>query len=99
MIIVAVKYMVNKGLRNEVLEMAQEAVAETRKESGNIEYSVYPSLENEQEIFVFEVWESMEHLQAHIKSPHMVKFSENRKTYVVEGSYKLSLYKGEPISL
>jgi len=65
MIVVAVKYMVNEGFRNEVLEMAKEAVSETRKEKGNIEYTVYPSLENEQEIFVFEVWESMEHLQAH----------------------------------
>ncbi|HBH12989.1 MAG TPA: hypothetical protein DDX29_07730 [Clostridiales bacterium] len=50
-------------------------------------------------MFVFEVWESMEHLQAHIKSAHMVKFSESRKPFVVEGSYKLSLYKSEPISL
>lgn len=99
MIIVAVKYMVNKGLRDQVLEMAKEAVTETRKEQGNIEYTVYPSLENDQEIFVFEVWDSMEHLQAHIKSPHMVKFSESRKPFVVEGSYKLSLYKGEPVSL
>jgi quinol monooxygenase YgiN len=99
MIIVAVKYMVNKGIRNEVLEMAKEAVVETRKEQGNIEYTVYPSLENDQEIFVFEVWDSMEHLQAHIKTPHMVKFAEKRKPLVVEGSYKLSLYKGEPVSL
>ncbi|HAE43112.1 MAG TPA: antibiotic biosynthesis monooxygenase [Clostridiales bacterium] len=99
MIVVAVKYMVNEGFRNEVLEMAKEAVSETRKEKGNIEYTVYPSLENEQEIFVFEVWESMEHLQAHIKSPHMVKFAEARKPFVVEGSYKLSLYKSEPMSL
>ncbi len=99
MIVVAVKYKVNEGLRDKVLEMAEEAVTETRKEHGNIEYTVYPSLENDQEIFVFEIWESMEHLQTHIKTPHMVKFAENRKPLVVEGSYKLSLYKSEPMSL
>ena len=97
-IIVAVKYSVKPGTRDEVLKFAAVNERETRKEKGCVTYSVYPSLENDQEIFVFETWETQEDLTAHTKTPHFLEFSEKRKPLLVEGSYDVKKYKAELIT-
>ena len=94
-IVVAVKYSVKPGMRDEVMKLAAINVRETRKEKGNIAYSVYPSVENDQEIFVFETWETYEDIKAHSQAPHFLEFSEKRKSMVVEGSYDLKMYTAE----
>ena len=99
MIIVSVKYKALPGKRVEILEFAKEAVRLTRQEKGNQEYTVYPSLEDENAIFVYEEWESLDDLKAHIQAPHMTQFASQRKPLVLEGSYQLNLYEGHAISL
>jgi len=99
MITVAVKYLVKPGFRDQVMALAKEAVTATRKEEGNIEYSVYASPENDQMIFVYEEWESKEALQAHVKTPHMKVFAESRKDMVLPDSYQLHVYESKPMKL
>ena len=54
-IVVSVKYVLKPGKRSELLSFVMDNVVNTRKERGNIAYSHYPSLEDEQEMFVFEM--------------------------------------------
>ena len=94
-IICAVKHTVKPGMRDEVMKLAAINVRETRKEKGNIEYSSYPSVENDQDMFVFETWETLEDLKAHSQAPHYLTFSEKRKPMLVEGSFKVKRYTAE----
>ena len=97
-IVVAVKYTVKPGTRDEVLKLAAINIRETRKEKGCIEYTAYPSTENDQDMFVFEVWETPEALKAHTQAPHYLEFSEKRKPILVEGSFKVTKYTAELIT-
>jgi quinol monooxygenase YgiN len=82
-ITVAVKYRLKPGKRNELLSFGAENVFDTRREPGNLAYSHYPSIEDEQEMFVFELWENMANLEAHIRMPHYVAFA-NRRMPILE---------------
>jgi quinol monooxygenase YgiN len=77
-IIVAVKYRLQPGKRDELLTFVSENVVNTRRELGNLAYTHYPSLEDDQEMFVFEMWEDLKNLDDHIRMPHYVSFSERR---------------------
>ena len=95
MIVISVWYTVKPGLREELIKIAHENVAETRKEKGNVEYVHYPSMENDQDMFVYEAWESYEDVTAHIHAPHYLAFSEKRKPMLVEGSYRYVVYEAQ----
>lgn len=97
MIVIAVKYSVKPGLRNKLMEIARKNVEETRKEHGNIDYAHYPSMENDRDMFVFEVWESYKDVEAHIYAPHYLDFSEKRRPMLVENSYEYTVYESQPI--
>ena len=77
-IIVAVKYRLQPGKRDQLLTFVSENVVNTRREPGNLEYNHYPSLEDEQEMFVFELWEDMKNLDEHIRMPHYIAFADRR---------------------
>lgn len=94
-VIITVWYSVKPGLRDEFLALAKKNVEETRKEEGNIVYAHYPSMENDQDMFVIEVWENRESVEKHIRAPHYLEFSRARKPMLVEGSYQYVLYLGE----
>jgi quinol monooxygenase YgiN len=94
-IIGAVKYSVKPGLRDEVMKLAKVAAEYSRKEKGSIAYAHYPSMENDQDMFVFETWESMDDVEAHLHAPHYLEFSEKRKPMLVEGSYELKMYEAD----
>ena len=66
-IIVAVKYRLKPAKRRELLSFAANNVAATRREPGNLAYSHYPSLDDAQEMFVFELWQDRENGRSH---PH-----------------------------
>lgn len=77
-IIVAVKYRLQPGKREELLTFVADNVINTRREPGNLEYTHYPSIEDEQEMFVFEKWEDLKNLDDHIRMPHYVAFAGRR---------------------
>jgi quinol monooxygenase YgiN len=91
-IVVSVKYVLKPGKRDELLSFVMDNVVNTRNEKGNIAYSHFPSLENEQEMFVFEVWESLKDLEAHINMPHYEAFDDRRRPLLE--SYEAQVYEG-----
>ena len=96
-IVITVWYKCKPGLRPACEEIAKKNVIETRKEEGNIYYNHYPSMENDDEMFVIEVWENIEAVQRHISMPHYLDFSAKRKPMLVEGSYRYVVYEGDAI--
>ncbi|MCL2462709.1 MAG: antibiotic biosynthesis monooxygenase [Defluviitaleaceae bacterium] len=54
----------------EYKEIARELVAETRKESGCISYSLFEDQSDGASLAFLESWESQAHLDAHMQSAH-----------------------------
>ena len=90
-IVVSVKYVLKPGKRDELLSFVMDNVENTRKEKGNLAYSHFPSLDNEHEMFVFEVWETLKDLENHIGMPHYVAFDNRRKPLL--HSYEAQVYE------
>ena len=98
MILLFVNYSVKPGTAEKVKELAKPVMAATRQEKGNHIYRNFVSLENENDMFVLELWDNMECLGAHTSASHYTAFSEARKDMVVDGSYSLKAYEVEPIT-
>jgi len=90
-IIVAVKYKLQPGKRDELLSFVSDNVLNTRREPGNLAYTHYPSLEDDQEMFVFEMWEDMKNLDDHIRMPHYVAFANRR--FPILASWEAQIYE------
>lgn len=70
MIIVAATLTAKPGKREALLKVAAPCVTATRKEDGCISYTPYLSVENDDDIFVFEQWASKAALDAHMQTAH-----------------------------
>ncbi len=93
MVVVSVWYKLKPGCRESLMDAVRNNVEATRKEPGNIKYEHFKSVEDEQEMFVFEVWESKKYLEAHINAEHYLKFSEIRKPMLADkDSYRYTIY-------
>lgn len=51
-------------------QIAAELVAESRKESGNVSYSLYQDINNPEILSFIEVWKDQAAIDAHNRSPH-----------------------------
>lgn len=58
------------------IDAAKFVMAETARENGCIVYRFYQDIETPGLFRVYEEWESLEHLEAHFKAPHLAKFRE-----------------------
>ena len=56
------------------LEIAKKLAEETRKEKGNIFYEMIQDKNNKKVLAFIEKWESIEVLNAHMKTPHFTTF-------------------------
>jgi len=54
-------------------ELASELVIESRKESGNISYSLYQDIHNPEILTFIETWKDQAAIDAHNQSPHFIK--------------------------
>ena len=95
MIIVTANYRTKPGKRDQVLALGAPCVAATRKEVGNLGYTLYASAEDPDGILCFERWESPEKLQAHGQQPHYKAFGEARKDLILPESFELHIYAAE----
>ncbi|MFD2205521.1 putative quinol monooxygenase [Kiloniella antarctica] len=65
-----------------------DMVAPTRKEPGALEYHVHRD-RHDNNLFVFyEVWQSREHLERHLTTPHVQDFLKERHHYL-EGDMEI----------
>ena len=91
MIIVKVSYRLLPGKRDELLSFVADNVENSRKETGNVYYEHFKSIEDEDVMHVVEIWEDMKYLDAHLDQPHYVKFAERR--YPILDSYESSVWE------
>lgn len=95
MLIVEAYYRVKPGKRDELIKIAQINIDATRKEVGNITYNHYPSSEDTQGMFVFEIWENEEVFNYHPKTEHHKQFCMDRRPLIEPNSYKITMYNAE----
>ncbi len=71
MIIVAGTFRVPEDKIEELLPVARETIAATRKEDGCLLYSYAFDVVDRGVVRIYEEWESLANLQEHLKQPHM----------------------------
>ncbi|MBB3111237.1 quinol monooxygenase YgiN [Paenibacillus phyllosphaerae] len=74
MIIIHAELKINPEQRSAFLEQARAAVAETRKEEGNISYSYYESVEEPNTFMFVEQWKDKPAVDFHSGSAHFLAF-------------------------
>ena len=74
---------------DEALRISQEHVNRSRIEAGCISHGVHIDNEDPNRLVFVERWESMEHLQTHLKASHMLSYREEVKDMVENTSLKV----------
>ena len=80
------------GTRVEFLEVFNANVPAVLAEDGchgyvptiDVEANLDPQQQDENSVVVVEAWESVDHLHAHLKAPHMLEFRE-KAGHMIEG--------------
>jgi quinol monooxygenase YgiN len=62
--------------RGEVRRLLLELAKQTRKEAGNIHYTVHEVADHQNEFLIYEVWKNQEALAFHMQQPYLIKFLE-----------------------
>lgn len=75
---VIVKWKIREGKINEVLKLLPELAQQTRKEEGNLFYTIYQSEENPNELVLHERYADGQALHAHKFSEHYLKIVRNQ---------------------
>lgn len=97
MINVIATVQVKEGRASEFINLFKKIVPLVKAEKGCIEY--FPTIDlptglppqdmNENEITIIEKWESLDHLMAHLATPHMAEHMEKEKDLVEKASIKI----------
>lgn len=80
MIVVQGDFVIKPGKREEAIAAMTRVAKATQQEAGCIRYNFYADLEDPNRFIVYEEWESLDHLNAHLSAdnppPHMVEFRQ-----------------------
>lgn len=63
------------GKEDELRAALESLVEPTSKEDGYVNYDLHESVEQPGTFFFYENWESAEHLDAHLATPHLTHFA------------------------
>lgn len=74
---------VQEGKIEQFYQLADELIAETRKEVGTVTYKLFKSTENDNEVLFFEEYADKEAMQQHSQSSHLKKFMQAVKPLLV----------------
>ena len=85
MIVVNVEVIVESGAADKARDAVKAMEQATRKEPGCLTYAFSVDISDPGMIRVTERWESMEAIQAHMKSPHMAAFQQAIMTLQPKG--------------
>ena len=64
------------GKESELKAALEELIEPTSKEDGYVNYDLHQSIEDPGTFFFYENWESAAHLDAHLETPHLVRFAD-----------------------
>jgi len=68
---------------------ASGVAAAVRAEDGCIRYDYYYSAKSEDEVFLFEEWESEQHQQIHVTQPHIATLKAIKGTYIESSDLRI----------
>ena len=97
MIIVSAKFTAKPGMKEKIAEVSRKAVELTRKEKGNISYTLLSSTEDDTFMY-FEEWDSIESLKAHLKTEHIAAARDARKD-MITGPVTVRVFEAKEVSL
>ncbi|MEZ4605712.1 MAG: putative quinol monooxygenase [Deinococcales bacterium] len=95
MLIVAGSFFVKEGMRDDFLDLAERYSQAVRLKKGCLHYQLYPDLNEADQVFIFERWESAEDLRAHLKNPVAPEVQALRDQYPQYLAKSAELYKYE----
>lgn len=96
MIIVAARITAKDGNREELISKSQNVIESTRQESGCISYELLASTEDDDVLMMFERWESMESLDAHMQTEHFKSFGLAIEELVAR-EIEIKIYSAEKV--
>lgn len=64
------------GKEDELRSALQALIEPTSREAGYVNYDLHEAVDDPGTFFFYENWESGEHLDAHLATPHLVDFAE-----------------------
>lgn len=97
MIIVSAKFTAKPGMKEKIAEVSREAVELTRKEKGNISYTLLSSTEDDTFMY-YEEWEDLDSLKAHLKTEHIAAAREARRD-MITGPVSVRVFEAQEVSL
>ena len=97
MIIVSAKFTAKPGMKEKIAEVSRKAVELTRKETGNISYTLLTSTEDDTFMY-YEEWESLDSLKAHLKTEHIAAAREARRD-MITGPVSVRVFEAKEVSL
>ena len=97
MIIVSAKFTAKPELKEKIAEVSREAVELTRKEKGNISYTLLSSTEDDTFMY-YEEWEDLDSLKAHLKTEHIAAAREARRD-MITGPVSVRVFEAKEVSL
>ena len=98
MIVVIAKFKSLPGMRAKIIEMSGPCVEATRKENGCQRYELLASVEDDVTLQFVEEWSDLDSLRAHVKTPHVTTFREQRKD-CVQGAAEIKVFESREVSL
>jgi len=98
MILVSAKFKAKPGMREKIVEISRYAVECTRKEKGNISYTLYTSTDDEETLMYFEEWTDIESLRAHLKTQHILDAREARKE-MLAAPVEVKVFESKDVAL
>ncbi|CAM1372463.1 conserved hypothetical protein [Tenacibaculum litopenaei] len=84
MIILTVKARPIQEHKQDFINAFHEIVDEVHREEGCLEYELHQSTRNQNDLFLFERWESKEAQENHIQTAHMIAFFKKIEPWFVQ---------------
>lgn len=82
-----------KGKEQELKNSLITLTGYTLKETGCINYDLHESTTDSGQFMIYETWTSKDTHANHDKSPHVLKWRENRHVFLEENKTKKSIWK------
>ena len=90
-LLTVIAYMKSAAGKEDELRSALEALIEpTAQEDGYVNYDLHESLDEPGKYFFYENWETADHLDDHLKAPHLVDFAEKMGDLLDENGLTLN---------
>jgi len=98
MIVIAAKFKLRPGKKDDFMNLAQSVIGPSRKEKGCVSYNLYSPVENPEAFMFFEEWADQDAFDAHLREPHFIEFADESKD-MLEGDMDVNIYEAERKSL